>query len=365
MHSGGADGGGATHTFPTIRGEQAGRPFYLVVCPLRVVPTLFRFDEEDVPAEVRAQRTLNRARVPEIASYLTANRDSYVLSALSASIDCCVKFVPLGDSGMHGSVGLLRVPTNARIIINDGQHRRAAIESALQKRPELGDDNVPVLFFVDVGLKRSQQMFADLNKYAVRPSHSLSTLYDHRDSSSELARFLSENCAVFKGLTEFERSSISNRSTKLFTLSGIKHASRALLRKRGKDPISDVERLLSLDYWEAVGDAIPDWGKARARQVATSELRLKYVHAHGVGLQALGIAGAELLSKRPKDWKAAVRKLRSIDWSRDNALWASRALRHGRVSKATTSVRLTANAIKRKLGLQLTFEDEELEKTLP
>lgn len=354
----------ATHSFPTVRGEQAGRPFYLAVCPLRLVPTLFRFDEEDLPAEVRAQRTLNHARVPEIASYLASNPDSYVLSALCASIDCAVKFVPLEVSDAQGVVGVLRVPTGAKILINDGQHRRAAIESALRRRPELGDDNVPVLFFVDVGLKRSQQMFADLNKYAIRPSHSLSTLYDHRDSTSELARYLSQNCAVFKGLTEVERSTISNRSTKLFTLSSIKHASRALLRKRGKEGISEIEKLLALDYWEAVGEAIPDWGRARAREVATAELRVKFIHAHGVALQALGIAGAELLARRPKDWRAAVRKLRTIDWSRDNALWATRALRHGRVSKATTSVRLTANVIKRNLGLELTLQDLALEETL-
>ena len=38
-------------------------------------------------------------------------------------------------------------------------------------------------------------------------------------------------------MTEMERSSISNRSTKLFTLSAIKSASRALLRKRRRDEI--------------------------------------------------------------------------------------------------------------------------------
>jgi DNA sulfur modification protein DndB len=352
------------HRFPTIRGEQAGRPFFLAICPLRLVPTLFRFNEDDVPAEVRAQRMLNRSRIPGIATYLAANPKSYVLSALSASIDARVTFVPHGGPNGQVGTGVLQVPKDARILINDGQHRRAAIESALRERPSLGDDHVAVLFFVDVGLKRSQQMFADLNKYAVRPSYSLSTLYDHRDPSSDLARYLSEQCSVFKGLTEVERSSISNRSTKLFTLSSIKHANRALLRKGHKQTIADHEKLLATDYWEAVGDAIPDWGKARARTAVTCDLRARYVHAHGIALLALGIAGAELLAQRPKDWKKAVRKLRTIDWSRDNPLWRSRALRHGRVSKATTNVRLTANVIKQTFGVRLSHQDQEMENTL-
>ena len=66
----------------------------------------------------------------------------------------------------------------ARFVINDGQHRRAAIEAALRENPDLGDETIAVVFFLDVGLKRCQQMFADLNRYAIRPTTSLSILYD-------------------------------------------------------------------------------------------------------------------------------------------------------------------------------------------
>ena len=57
---------------------------------------------------------------------------------------------------------------DARFIINDGQHRRAAIEMALRDRPELADETISVVFFLDPKLERCQQMFADLNRYAVR-----------------------------------------------------------------------------------------------------------------------------------------------------------------------------------------------------
>ena len=68
---------------------------------------------------------------------------------------------------------------SAKFVINDGQHRRAGIEAALRENPELGDETIAVVFFLDVGLRRCQQMFADLNRYAVRPTTSLSILYDH------------------------------------------------------------------------------------------------------------------------------------------------------------------------------------------
>ena len=64
------------------------------------------------------------------------------------------------ETPRYAFTGKLTVPMTARFIVNDGQHRRAAIEEALKERPELGDETISVVFFLDVGLRRSQQMFA-------------------------------------------------------------------------------------------------------------------------------------------------------------------------------------------------------------
>ena len=357
---------GYSHSFPAIRGTQAGRVFYIAMCPLKVIPKIFVFDEEEVPPELRAQRSLNRARVPEIASYLIENTNNYILSALTASVDSeNITFTAYADSGPASNMGTLGIPMDVNILINDGQHRRAAIERALGEKPELGQDNIPVLFFDDVGLVRSQQMFADLNKYAVRPSYSLGTLYDHRDPSSELARYLANTCLAFKGITELEKSTISNRSTKLFTLSGIKRASRALLHKANKDKITTQEKEIARDFWDAVAGHIPDWERARERTVATADLRQNFVHSHGVALHALGVLGANLLIDHPKNWKNYLKKLSNLDWSRSNTdLWEGRALVHGRISKSTTNVLLTSNLIKNHLGLPLKPEEAKFEKLI-
>lgn len=352
------------HSFPAVQGKQAGKTFFIAMCPLKLIPRLFVFDEEEVPPQMRAQRTLNHARVPEIAKYLVKNQGSYILSALTASVNAPVTFIA-SDGVKHSALGLLQIPMDAQILINDGQHRRAAIEAAIRVAPDLGQDNVPVLFFVDEGLVRSQQMFADLNKYAVRPDQSLAIYYDHRDQGSRVASYLAEECAVFRSLTEIEKSTISNRSTKLFTLSSIKHATRALLRKSPKDTYSTEEQLLAKDFWEAVGEQIPDWGRARGREVSTYELRQGFIHAHGIALHALGIAGASLLAQKPKHWKQSLKALRLIDWSRTNKqIWEGRAMTHGRISKTSINVHLTANLLMQTLGLELTVEDNETELRL-
>lgn len=350
------------HTFPAVRGVQAGRPCYVAMCPMRIIPKLFLFAEESVPAELRAQRVLNHLRVPEISSYLTDNPSNYTLSSLTASVDSMVSFEPMSDTGFGQNIGILSIPMDAKILINDGQHRRAAIEQAIKDNPELGHDNISVLFFIDEGLSRSQQMFADLNKHAVRPSDSISTLYDLRDSISELARYIQKQVSLFARMTELEKSSISNRSTKLVTLSSIKNSTKSLLRKGNKDSVSLEEKQLAIEFWEEVIINMQDWRDALDKKIAPAELRNDYIHAHGVMLQAMGQIGADLLTQYRDNWKTILQGLQEIDWSRNNADWEGRAMVQGRISKAHIHVTLTGNYIKQKLNIPLNPVEAEAEK---
>ncbi|CAA0097903.1 Uncharacterised protein [BD1-7 clade bacterium] len=346
-----------SNTFPAVRGIQAGRPCYIAMCPMRIIPKLFVFNEDEVPPELRSQRTINQSRIPEITSYLVENSKDYTLSSLTASVNSMVRFEPLTDTGPGQNMGTLSIPMDAQILINDGQHRRAAIEEAIAENPELGHDSISVLFFIDEGLERSQQMFADLNKHAVRPSDSISTLYDHRDQISDLARHTQQNVPAFSRLTELEKSSISNRSIKLFTLSSIKNANKALLRKNNKSSVTDEEKAICVSYWSAVTQNMADWKSALERKVSSYELREQQIHAHAVVLQALGNIGADLLSQKP-DWELVLKHLDSIDWSRANPEWEGRALVNGRISKARSNVILTGNLVKHKLGLCLNAAEQ-------
>lgn len=352
---------GYCYSFPAVRGIQAGRPFYIATCPLRIIPKIFSYNEDDVPPELRAQRTLNKTRIPDMVKYLLENPKDYVFSALTVSVGTDITFE---DNGEAPNLGILKVPMDAQILINDGQHRRKAIEEALKENPDLGQDNLPVLFFVDEGLQRSQQMFADLNKYAVKPSTSLGTLYDHRDESSELARYLAMEVAPFIGFTEMEKSNVSPKSSKLFTLSSIKQATKALFGKGLKDGFNDEERDIAIKFWQEVTKQIPDWQMMLNKQISPAQLRQEFIHAHGVGLQALGLLGKQLLSEHPNDWESRLKTLQSVDWRKANPEWMKRTMNHGRISKSTTNIQLTTNALKMKLDLALTPDEKALEKQL-
>jgi len=349
------------YVFPAIRGIQAGREFFTSMCPLRLLPRIFLFNETELLPELRAQRQLNRGRLPEMARYVTQNAATYTFSAITASVDGDVEFRPIESGDREKRIGTLHVSMEAKFIINDGQHRRAAIEMALEQRPELADETIAVVFFIDQGLKRCQQMFADLNRYAIRPSRSLGVLYDHRDDRADLVRLVIQKSPLFSDVIELERTTLSLRSRRLFTLSALYTATAALLnRTEINEPEVRAERALA--FWSTVSDQFPEWDQVRQGNLSAGEVRQDFIHSHGVVLHALGRVGNALFDGYIKGWRKRLRGLRDIDWRRDNTtLWEGRATIGGRVSKSQQHVTLTTNAIKAALGVSLLADEQEIE----
>lgn len=351
-------------SFPAMRGTQASREFFVIMCPLRYLPRLFLFDENEVPPELRAQRALNRSRIPTLVQYVLENRDDYVFSALTASVDGNMTFEP-SDSGSHGSrLGVLHIAMDSRFLINDGQHRRAAIEEAMKSDPSLADETIPIVIFSDEGLSRSQQMFADLNRHAVRPARSIGVLYDHRDDDSGIARLIVINSDFFRTVVEMERSTLSPRSRKLFTLSALYGATQSLLGGLQFSSVNEAANM-ARSYWELVAEQIPEWQAVRKGSMTAGEVRQDFIHSHGIALAAIGRVGNTLLSSSSTsdDWARSLVKLSSVDWSRANTKqWEGRAMIGGRVSKANTNVILTTNALRRHLDLPLSPEEQRIEE---
>ncbi|NOE18077.1 DNA sulfur modification protein DndB [Ruegeria atlantica] len=349
---------GNFYNFAAIRGVQAGSEYYVVMVPLKMVPKIFDFDCQDLPADLRAQRVLSNVRVPQIASYLSEHFEEYILSSLCASVDGDFEFSSVNESLQFRNVGELRLSMTARIILNDGQHRRAAIEEALKTRPKLENETISVVLFVDEGLERCQQMFADLNKNAVRPSGSLNVLYDRRNPLARLSTRILETVPFFQEFTELEKTSLSNRAKKLFTLSSLNQANKWLAGPEA-DRFGEETDSIVVEYWRQISETIPDWQKLMRGATTSGDLRKETVHAHGVMLQAFGALGARLIDAKPTDWVASLGSLADINWSKRNAeLWRQRVVGPRGMDGSVKSVHLAANVLLDAVGIPLNEKEQ-------
>ena len=344
------------YAFPSIRGMQAGKEYYVSMCPLRIIPRIFLFDEDELSPELRAQRTLNRSRIPEMSRYILGNKNDYVFSAITASINGAVRFTPVDDKKTDERLGILHVDMKNQFIINDGQHRRAAIEQAIKEDPTLGDETIAVVFFVDQGLFRSQQMFADLNRHAIRPSKSLGLLYDQRNDAAKVGKLVALKSEAFKGMVELERNTLSERSRKLFTLSALCSATSDFLGMR-EFSTPDEAADDAIAYWDELAKHIPEWQLVRKSKMTAGEIRRDFVHSHGVLLQAFGRIGASLNTAKKPNY-APLTNLKKINWARSNARdWEGRVMMGGRLTKASNSVVLATAFMKKVIGAELSPEE--------
>lgn len=347
-----------SYDFPAVKGIQAEREYYITMVPLKLLSKLFPEEIDVVQPEYRAQRRINETRIPEIRDYILTNRTNYVFSALSASIDGEFQFIETTKG-----IGRLKIDMDATFLINDGQHRKAAIEAALEEEGSLKDETIAIVFFRDQGLKRSQQMFTDLNKHAIKTSNSLSTLYDSRDSLAMATKVVINEVPFFKKYTDKERDILGKNSSKLFTLNNIYKANMRIV-SRSQCEKSDAEFLLK--YWTCVANNIVEWNELIEKQITKKALRENYIITLAITLTALGRLGKTFHDFPELEMEKILVGLREIDWSRNNEDdWFGRTVRkNGKVMNSENAVVLTCSRIKTLLGLPLLKEEENKEKTL-
>jgi DNA sulfur modification protein DndB len=352
---------GETYSFDAIRGIQATHEFYVAMCPLKIIPKLFVFIDYDLPPELKAQRTLRESRIPAIKNYILNNPTDYIFSSLTASVDGDMNFFPAPSLRNDAKLGRLYVNMDSKLLINDGQHRRKAIEEALKEKPELGKEMISVVFFRDDGLKRSQQMFSDLNKNAVKPTKSLNILYDHRDKFYRFIVSLTNTIDVFKNKVEMEKTTIGGKTPLAFTLNGIADASLKLLGLTKTKKIKKEDEETIIEFWQTVSKYMPEWKLLLNGDIQPYDLRKDFVNTNTNCLNALGIAGYHLIKEFPNDWASKLRSLNNIDWSRKNPEWKGRLISNKQMQRTHIGMDLTANIIMQKCGLKLSPERQKIE----
>ena len=348
------------YRFPAMRGIQANSEYFVCMIPLGVLSKIFIEDSSDVLPEFRAQRKLNEQRIPEIRNYIINNRDSYVFSALAASVDGEVAFFPTKESG---NIGELEIDMNATFLINDGQHRKAAIIEAIEFDESLKDETIALVLYRDKGLARSQQMFTDLNKHAVNTSKSLNTLYDSKDPMAVMTKQVVAQVPFLRKYTDKEKDNLANYAAKLFTLSVFYDVNKRII----KNPVNiEEESRFLIDFWTTIVANMRDWNDMDKGELSKKELREAYISLRGITLHAFGKLGAYFFSHPQYDLHKYLTGLSKIDWSRSNLeCWENRAITDkGRINRNEKGIFLTYIQIKRLLNLEIDSEEAAREKQL-
>ena len=352
-----------TYTFPAVRGLQAKKAFYCAQVTYGQLVKMFTFGDEDdsLPAEQRIQRELNPRRAIGVRDYIIDNPSNYVLPAITASVSAKMWFEPL--QGFESfNVGRLHVPVDAIMLINDGQHRRSGIESAIKSDPALKNETIAVVFYFDEGLKRSQQIFSDINCKQLKPSNALSSLFDHREVINVWTKEVMNAVPYLSVRTEKEKTSVAAKSARLWSILSLKKFLCALsglsedaVSEQLATPAARKESIAFLiRFFDELGKHVPQWADMMAGHMPACQVREDLIIGHAVFLEALGNACQVLVPMDEKGsiaWAetdlAALSKLTSLNPARNAEIWRHRAVNiNGTMNKTAFGVNSTASYLR-------------------
>ena len=193
--------------------------------------------------------------------------------------------------------------------------------------------------------------------------HAKRSVLDDRGEWMTVTQQTIEQVTIFTGRVDMTKTALSNRSRNLFTFSAIHQANQQLLADHKQQSVED-RVALAAQFWNSVAANMPDWQTAYDEKILPADYRREFVCAHGIALAGLARLGRTLLSDFAKTWPAKLKKLRTLNWRRTNtATWEGRAMIAGRLSKASTCVVLTGNALKQTLGVPLTEHETAVESS--
>lgn len=204
---------------PALRGRLGDWAFYSALMTLNDLSERVTFAErlhKSKNLSQLMQRELKEGRSKDIASYLTKNDDRFFSSLVVAVYGGAPKWnelkvqsgneelpqAKLSETALY-SVGYLSFTAETELFALDGQHRLAGIQEALKANPNLGSDEVSVLFVGHLetpdGLRRTRKLFTTLNKQAKSVKKSEIIALDEADVMAISTRHLVEEHKYFNG----------------------------------------------------------------------------------------------------------------------------------------------------------------------
>jgi len=318
-------------SLPAIRGKQGRYAYYTCTISLRDLLRVLAPIDKSIAPEMSAQRPLNEKRAYSLSEYIGKN-ENYTLPPITASADK----VSFASSRKGSAVGTVTIKIDGKLLFlcNDGQHRRRAIEIALEVYPHIATDTVSLVLYEDSNLPSMQQRFADLNS-AQPAARSVKLLYDLRRPSKARTAVLKK---PFRGLVEMQAANALPQSEKLWTLSGL-------------DKTPNIDKTA---FWTTLLDALPGFDDLLAGRITAKDTRKKFIWAHNVALQGIGYFA---------DKVSADKLVAAIDWERSNPEWENRAQRGSKMLATRRNAVLITNLLLQKLGLPLPPQLIRIENT--
>ena len=199
---------------PSLRGLIGDWVYYPTLMKLKDIAARIKIAEELYESKTLSdmvQRYIKRNRGREIKDYLLNQQQRFFNSLIVAVYEgdptwydiTSIESNNLLDTedipeDVVAGIGILSLNGEEELFTLDGQHRLIGIKEAIVENPELGEEELSIIFIAHrtdlEGMERSRRLFTTLNKNAVRVSKGEIITLDEDDTMAiTVRRLVSEN----------------------------------------------------------------------------------------------------------------------------------------------------------------------------
>ncbi len=332
-----------------IKGKDSNGVFYVAVVKAKYLSDLFR--------DVLKRTDINQANLTKIERAMRSNELRFGTSAISAITTSKLQF----QQSARSQLGTLTIPSDSVIHVVNGLDACCATIRHVSQNNDFANSQVAVRFGIDA-TRKVEAHFAALLSVGELGSKAERIQNTRDDPIASVTLHVVSSVKYFAGRIEQVKTTISNRSTKLFTVSSLYEANRELLAVRHEETVPSSSSLCT-EFWNAIGECLAEWNGVRDGSLQPASFRATYITSQGLMLRAFATLGRGLIQQRPATWQQSLKRLEKIDFARDNPVWTGRAIINGRVSKSLRAITLTSNYLKLHFGLKLSSEEQAIEQT--
>ena len=191
--------------------------YYPTLMKLKDIAERVKIAEEIYQSDILSemvQRVIKRKRGKEIKDYLLKQQQRFFNSLIVAIYEGEPRWYDITriesnnqfDSEdipeeVVAGIGILSLDGREKLFTLDGQHRLIGIKEAVSENPQLGEDELSIIFIAhrkdSEGLERSRRLFTTLNKNAVRVSKGETIVLDEDDAMAITVRNLVTKNSMF------------------------------------------------------------------------------------------------------------------------------------------------------------------------
>ena len=195
---------------PSLRGLIGDWVYYPTLMKLKDIAERVKIAEEIYQSDILSemvQRVIKRKRGKEIKDYLLKQEQRFFNSLIVAVYEgdpSWYDITHIESNSQYDSeeipedvvagIGILSLNGREKLFTLDGQHRLIGIKEAVAEDPQLGEDELSIIFIAhridSEGMERSRRLFTTLNKNAVRVSKGETIVLDEDDAMAITVRSL-------------------------------------------------------------------------------------------------------------------------------------------------------------------------------